>query len=491
MIVFLAIVAMRSNMCLFSVTLMDFNNDGGEFDEAGGTRMAIRNSNSTITNTINSRADQKEGKLVNLPYFVLHVGPGKSGTTTIQKDIPSMIKLLQQDNYSLIDHEIMHHSKNTITKDGNFSKKLIQQVKKRRELPGNQHIFGSSEYLYNPSPKQCRAWRDMFIMSPSPINVDSPDSNSSNNSRLVDADEKRKWNLQIIITYRRLHSYLPSVWNQQYKYFRINWDPQSLGHDNWPGVKGDIRIPSFEEWLMKEYKGQWIPHTARLTFNAWQKCSNEIKVVNIHQGHLMTNFICKGLKGADHTCSSLLQKNTGTNITTELDAAAVRRRLTLRNKSINLNYDILAVYAHSVGLVGAKGGDTQQHDNEHKHFNRRKVAEMIQEYVESNGVDLPQKCPNSTALAYLYKSSLKSEEWAFSAIEHQGRIDSTIARDAMGQIAEIEIKPLNDEQLAAFNVDWEQSLEDETFCVVDVVETIKQTKWREFFHKSFSPKKIE
>jgi hypothetical protein len=93
---------------------------------------------------------------------------------------------------------------------------------------------------------------------------------------------------------------------------------------------------------------------------------------------------------------------------------------------------------------------------------------MIQEYVESNGIDLPRKCPGSTALDNLYNSSLKSEEWAFSAIEHQKRIDSTITGDTMGgQITEIEIKPLNDEQLAAFNIDWKKSLEGEKFCVVD------------------------
>ena len=159
----------------------------------------------------------------------------------------------------------------------------------------------------------------------------------------------------------------------------------------------------------------------------------------------MTNFICKGLKRANHTCSGLLQMSPGATHT---------------NESINLNYDILAVYAHSIGLIGTKGEDTtHQHDKEREHFNRTKVTEMIQEYVESNGIDLPQKCPGSTALDKLYKSSLKSEEWAFSAIEQQERIDSTIAGDTMGgQITEIEIKPLNDEQLAAFDIDWKKSL---------------------------------
>jgi len=367
-------------------------------------------------------------------------------------------------------------------------------------VPG-QNVFGSSEYLWLPTYGQCQAWKDTFM------------STRGDNRHNV-LGEQQKWNLQVVITYRRLHSYLPSAWNQQYKYFRKTGSPIHLGHRDWPGTNDDIRIPSFEEWFVEEYYDQpQHLHPARDSFHAWTGCSDGITIVNIHdlkvqrqhggdgdgdgddmEGDLVTNFVCKALKGANQTCSNLLhEKKSKTKPnhpqTDRASTGSRRRRLSQKNKSVSLDHDMLAVHAYATGLIGV---DQQQGE---AHFRRHHITREIQEHAELHEIDLPQKCPNSTVLDYIYKWSLESEQWVLSHMEYQqSKLTSSMMKlgtyhnledDPTGTGA-IESKPLTDEQLSDFNADWEQLLFDEKLCSVDVVETLKQERWQEFFRKSFA-----
>ena len=397
-----------------------------------------------------------------LPTFVLHVGPQKSGTTTIQKELhaPHMKQLLRQDNFTVIDDDIIrkkHLNFLTTTSNGTifeFPKDFVKVVEKQRKVPG-QNIFGSSEYLRAPNDRQCQAWNNMFM---SPV-VDE-----------IDKSDGQKWNLHVVITYRRLHSYLPSGWNQEYKLFRINRRPVHLHHQNWPGVNGDYRIPSFDEWFVEKHYGQSHHlHLAQERYSAWKKCSDEIIIVNIHDlnvhgvdSDLTTNFVCKALKGATRTCSSLL------------GAQSNNKRLLQKNKSINLDHDILAVYAYENELIGVD----PKHAIDNALYKRDHVTLKVQEHVDSNGIALPMKCPNSTVLDYIYDWSLKSEQWAFSVMQNHNA-NST----EMGVLHPdvIEIQPLTKERLSNFNNDWEKSLAEKKFCNVDFVETLKQKEWQKFF----------
>lgn len=397
-----------------------------------------------------------------LPTFVLHVGPQKSGTTTIQKELhaPHMKQLLRQDNFTVIDDDIIrkkHLNFLTTTSNGTifeFPKDFVKVVEKQRKVPG-QNIFGSSEYLRVPNDRQCQAWNNMFM---SPV-VDE-----------IDKSDGQKWNLHVVITYRRLHSYLPSGWNQEYKLFRINRRPVHLHHQNWPGVNGDYRIPSFDEWFVEKHYGQSHHlHLAQERYSAWKKCSDEIIIVNIHDlnvhgvdSDLTTNFVCKALKGATRTCSSLL------------GAQSNNKRLLQKNKSINLDHDILAVYAYENELIGVD----PKHAIDNALYKRDHVTLKVQEHVDSNGIALPMKCPNSTVLDYIYDWSLKSEQWAFSVMQNHNA-NST----EMGVLHQdvIEIQPLTKERLSNFNNDWEKSLAEKKFCNVDFVETLKQKEWQKFF----------
>lgn len=413
-----------------------------------------RNSDTSFSNATIHEPLNTTGNGI-LPRFVLHVGPPKTGTTAIQNKFGTkyMGKMLRLDNYTYIGYNTgvlniqklltMNETDGKLT----FSNEFMTEVRKEKKLGNN--IFGSSEFLRTPTYNQCMAWKSMFL-----------DSNVEGS--LIDD----QWDLQVVIVYRRLHRSLVSKWNQMFRIFHDkNYKPIHMGHRDWPGVNDEIRIPSFEEWFIKKYykstKTTMSTHAAKLSYNSWERCSSKITLVNYHN-HVAEDFIahfgCNALTEATHTCSAL--KNNE-------DRAANRSVL---NGSADLNYDILAVYAHENGFV-------------HESYNRHQVSRKIEKFVIQNNILLPQKCPNATILDYLYNWSQESETWAFSVMEQtsqQIRMDKKLGKQDVNMI-----QPLNEERLSGFKADWNLSLGEGKYCNVDSSKTLKLERWQIFFANNF------
>lgn len=84
-----------------------------------------------------------------------------------------------------------------------------------------------------PTTEQCEVWNQTFL-------------------------QDQDWNLQMAISHHGLHQSLPSLQNQCFKHFRLdggNGCPATnkrRHHRNWPGVEGDCKIQSFEEYFLEE-----------------------------------------------------------------------------------------------------------------------------------------------------------------------------------------------------------------------------------------------
>ena len=270
--------------------------------------------------------------------------------------------------------------------------------------------------------------------------------------------------MDIVIAYLRLHEYLPINWNQHFKVSRIPNRNSHQRNENWPGIDVDYRIFSFEKWMAKKPSSPLI-HPARFKYNVWKNCSDGIKIFNIQDskinnkrgievdGYLLTNFSCKAIKGAKNTCSGVLinlNKNGTDKGSTD-------------NTSVNLNYDILAVYAYENCFVA-------------NNSSRPELAGEIKRFVssyEGGLVNFPMKCTNSTILDYIYNSYLKNELWALSVIERQ---DAKLNNIEDWYV----IKPLAAEQQNNFDNIWRHSLDGNKFCVVDVKDVMKQDEWKKF-----------
>lgn len=363
------------------------------------------------------------------------------GTTSIQSllDSEQFKRILQKDNYAFIgsgigkNKGVLDNSKPIYHTDSNhtleLSSDLVQKVKQLRQSRTN--VVASSEYL--GIMREC--WRQL----------------------LFPKDTDQQWNVQIVVTYRRLFSYLPSGWNQHYKVYRINNEgrPKSPRHFDWPGINGDYEIQSFVDWFdTKHYQGgkKEPEHLAKRNYDSWTKLSSKakIRIVSLYEeGSLVENFVCQAMVGAKHACNTL--KSPSSNNSTELDAI----RLLNANESINLDHDILAVYAYQKGLVNKK-------------FTRVQVANAVELHAQSldeEGIQYFQSCLNNDMTRFLRRWSLEYEEWAL------GKLPG-------------EIEFISD--LTDFNNDWLSVLKSNKLCSIDAEKTLAMQPWKDFFAKNFN-----
>ena len=192
--------------------------------------------NATVTQQQQQQVPNVSPTASSLPTFVLHVGPAKTGTTEIQSQIhqnKQVKQWLAEDHFAVLTglhrpdfYQEEHHNETT---SYSFPPAFVQAVRRQRVRGFNNdyHLFGSSEYLLQLSEEQCQLWKEQILP---------------------------KWKLEIVLMYRRLHHYLPSFWNQRFRYYRDKKGlPVHAKHYHWPGTNGDVRIQSFEEWYVDLY----------------------------------------------------------------------------------------------------------------------------------------------------------------------------------------------------------------------------------------------
>ena len=178
--------------------------------------------------------------------------------------------LISLDNYTLIDCIELSHAAQQDRKI-EFLKNVFQNiVSEEMHLP-KEYIFGSSEFIHDPKDCKCMEWKNLPYTSYYGIN------------------EKKYWNLDIVIAYLRLHEYLPINWNQHFKVSRIPNRNSHQRNENWPGIDVDYRIFSFEKWMAKKPSSPLI-HPARFKYNVWKNCSDGIKIFNIQDSKLLSTW---------------------------------------------------------------------------------------------------------------------------------------------------------------------------------------------------------
>jgi len=399
---------------------------------------------------------EKEGKEAP-PYFVFHAGIPKAASTTLQNDLKQIkvIKKLWQDHYIFLPYKMMHQRKSVIFQEEEEGLKLslassVQKYVENIEPSLERYnLVGSSEYLYKPNERECQAWSKEFM-------------------------KKQSYHMKIVLIYRRHHGFLPSAYNQHYKVL------ERVGK-SWPGINGDVRIMSFEEWYKcgREHEGKClgpgIPKwnvfdiQTEKSYQSWKQCSHEIQLISLHHVHssdskekkskivngLTIDFICDTLQGGrNETCQHYSQKADGEFSDVEEGKTATRRLN--GNTSKNLNHDIIAVYAYQNGYLTTK---------QKRQLKRQDVVMAVKHHFLNNDLySYPLKCPEQSMLDEMYNVSLKGEEWYFSIVENnQGK------------------NGLTDIQLEDFNVDWKKTVNAKKFCAVDVKEVFKNQQWKDLF----------
>ena len=355
------------------------------------------------------------------PLLVLHVGPGNAGTKSIQTTLGSNEKILQSDSYKYIGNEggILSKSKsyqcttNETKCEPTLSAELIELLAKE-----NQNLFGSNPNLGKLDDDQRKAWT----------------------TALGD-----KWDMKIVVTYRRLHGLLLSNYIQQYKKNRKSKEKLD-GHRSWPGKDRDIKIPTFPEYLAREV--DLNVHASKEVYETWKGKDDKtnVSIFNVHQeGNRATNFVCQAIPGANNLCQGLTN-NPEEPGKDENEANAIQ-----------IDFDIMAVHAYENNLL---------HEFDNDRFEVKEAIRKHYQQMHKQKRQLPQTCPDQKTLDKLFSASLKFETWA----------------SQFGGAS----KPVTD-----FKASWDETLKDNKLCSVNAAAAFEKASWKEFIRLRYSVKAME
>jgi hypothetical protein len=293
--------------------------------------------------------------------LVLHVGPQKTGSTTLQWAWREGVlkQSLKKDNYVYSDMYSSTHGmmfdcelvggKLDNCKPSQRLKELIQTAKN-----DGQNLLLSSENLDYRYPEIIRS-----------------------------AIDDNDWEVTIIVVYRRIYEWLVSFYNQANK----NTDKDAKGnlllnkkgvptrklHTLWPD-EGGVHIPSFSSWY-KTFTQNWESitelvnnHQSIKYIRFYNEHFENVVVHNMHRdGDLMTNIMCDTVPDANYSCDQLKSK-------TEESGGDKNKNL-----SKNLNHDIIAVTAREHGLIN-------------EGLSRQAVVEEVRKHIENTSITLPENC---------------------------------------------------------------------------------------------------
>ena len=481
-----------------------FPNTGDEAEALTGTKT----SPPTLTNSGDSTSSSSEEETENKapPVFIFHVGPGKTGTSTIQDRLRKSRKQLLADRYQYVGNGV-----GILKKTGSWVSNDLRDLLCRRNTAATEdfiagdprrqnNLIGSNEFLGLAGPSYRQEWVNLTATTTTmtPIN--------NNNSFGCGDDAGGGWDVRVVVTYRRTFEMLPSRYNQDFKKMRY-MGKKIDGHHDWPGVNGDYKIPTQPEYLNDALKNpdfDW--DWAHPAYRDWGEAF-PTSLFHFHQeGDMFTNFLCHSLPetgychkraeaarlaAAAEAAEQRERENAeGTNSTTTTTTTVKKR---IKNTSTRyVDHDILAVRAHEEGLV-------------HASDNRFHLAEAVGlhwgKLVEEHGGEeignpfLPTVCPDGDLLEAIYNFAKLLETWALGILETQRQ--ATTAEGAMTTSRYGE-EGGNDEHTTGapitvtdFDENWKKVLDGEKFCSIDAPAALQQTVWKEFFRtrrESFEPK---
>lgn len=315
--------------------------------------------------------------LDNRPHLVIHVGPQKTGSTTLQHvwgDQLEMRNALKQDNFDY--HFINPHR-------GMFDCDLDG------DRWANCKVSGKLLQILS----NARTKRRNLILSDE--NLDHRFAGA-----LREAINDKHFRVKVVLVYRRIHRWLPSWYSQINKTGNMDskgnllrnkdGQPERRPHTKWPS-EGGVYIPNFSDWY-KTFVDHF--HSIDLVSNhpsisfkdAYKPYFDQIKVYDIDQeGDLVTNFMCQMIPGASKTCHRL--KLGSINLPA------------LSNPSVNLDHDILSVQAYEHGLIDER-------------LSRPSVVEEVKKHLQNSGMMLPRKC-DSEVRDQIHDWLLDSEQAMF------------------------------------------------------------------------------
>eukprot|EP00816_Leptocylindrus_hargravesii_P004721 CAMPEP_0196825486 /NCGR_PEP_ID=MMETSP1362-20130617/93084_1 /TAXON_ID=163516 /ORGANISM="Leptocylindrus danicus, Strain CCMP1856" /LENGTH=423 /DNA_ID=CAMNT_0042205923 /DNA_START=583 /DNA_END=1851 /DNA_ORIENTATION=- len=318
------------------------------------------------------------------PILLLHLGPIKTGSSSLQVYFKKEKHLLEKDGY--------HY-------DRNFRK-----------------FVDTKECFFVPNCDvekiaQDKDWGKFVASLRSGMNVIA--SNEVFARRFADEPAhwdflKREFNsfdVKIVLVYRRYFEWIPSFYYEQFKMSR-----------NRLKVNGgwDKKMPIFVDWY-RDYRKRIEPtvhHPAEYNMIKWGRHFPDISIFNLHNNpdDMVGDFFCNVIPNATNACLHRLEKGMENSF----------------HVGKSLNYDILAVRAYEDGLLN------------HVNMTREEVSNAIRHRQEHDlnlsAIEFPLICLSPKEEEDLLGASLGYElklqpDWYASSkgeIEHRAKFSDAV-----------------------------------------------------------------
>ena len=394
-------------------------------DLSNNTGIALQNNDLPIIFDMKNDGNIKNNSKLK---FVFHIGPVKTGSTTLQRAHAQDKAVLQQDGYlySLprlnLAYQCLDHKPNKCEESAKWQDKFLPYLQNHIE----ENLFLSDEIFGTMAD-----W--------------------DGNWNLLQNTIGKTWDLSFIVTYRRFFEWFTSFYFQSHKYGM----PASRITTDWPIAANRTeryysnRIPTiaaFFDLLNNEkneltsiYVQRWGDtfgkfHPMEVIKSKFEK-HYPVKVFNFHQdtNNFVGSFYCNVFPGPQsHACAHHNATNSS--------------KSNHRAKSGSHNYDMLSVAAFDANLV------------EPIKFQRRTIADKAKSYQETvlrlSANDFPLTCMSSKQLSTLLEMSLRFEkrilpEWLVCVEEHRERFKAYVS--------------------------------EKRFCSINAIEAIRDENWRLFF----------
>lgn len=374
------------------------------------------------------------------PLLILHVGPGKTATTSLQVDLstPLIASCLAEDDYLYggrfyLNSTENHGKWNEGPESFSPSLQLLRDILIPARARHTDSVCTSTNtHCWQLLGQQMEefAGNNHVILSDEPLALRWTSENAIAMKTALGASR----DIVVVIGYRRLFDWLPSSIFQRNR--------KRLVDRHWPS-RGELKMLD-PLWPLLGTTDSWKEYHYTFTdslIDATQAASLQYHILNVHdQEHTIPNqFFCHVLQDATSCCAHTFDSNTTTNM------------MNVRTDSLvhQLYFDTITTAAASKGLINTT------------RYKRHEVREALRRHYHAKGLNSwPMYCPTKRQLEQLLEQSLRLErEYIWPDLTQESRDQFKI------------------EHREAF----ERKVQEGAFCELDIKVSLEN--FRDFFKK--------
>ena len=409
------------------------------FQTFPGSNETFRNSSMSVTGILKPKNASQVSSDGSLRYLVMHIGPPKTGTTSLQQSAKSDDYFKNAPKYNWTYMRVLRHGFRAPFKENWVD---LFESSFARDLKGFQGsaIYSNEVFGRLMLHESNETWNHFKNVTYEKLGFDR---------------------IRIVVTYRRFFHWLPSMYSQENIVLLTKWNHEIKDEDEEKlfiaySLKDFLAINMKNKLVLEKYfdgESYGLVHPTETLSRFYSNLFNDVTIFNMHDPRYDNSS--KSVKyclpgqcvnlNARFYCSALPRGTADALCTYAREHPPIQQY----RPRVNLNYSILAEVAAKHNLISSA-----------KH-EKRKVVLTIQSYhrntLRLSPNDFPLICLNENELDELLKISLNFEE----------RLLPEFYASTNGKSEHIQ--------------KFHDAVNEKQFCTINAEEVLKNETWKEFF----------